>query len=348
MEISIIFKLIGFFLLLSFSAFFSTSEIALSTLSLNSLRQLRRQYRILVPGLILWQKEPNRVLTTILVGNTSVNMGAGILIASLALDIAPFWEKTISPRYLLLIFSFVATALLIFFGEITPKIYGRLRTDKIVLFTVPFLYFLVLLLRPGINFFISLTNIFLKPFGQKLRKELPFITPQEFKLLLQSEEIDKVFRKEVRLMLARIIDFGQLAVKEVMISKKKIFAVDLSEGKEKIISQIIRSGYSRVPVYKGTLDNILGIIYAKDLLYLWREGNLFLLEDLIRPVNFISEKKKVSELLREFKSGHNHLSVVVNEMGKISGLVTIEDLVEEIIGDISDEFEGIKAKIVVS
>lgn len=341
-------KIFLFFFFLSLSAFFSSSEIALTSLSAHNLRTLRHKYRILVPGLLLWQKEPNRILTVVLIGNNLVNIGMMVLASSLALDFLPFWKGPIPGHWLTVIFPLLAIILIVSLGEIMPKIYGRLQSEMVTLYAMPFLYFFVLVLRPLITFFVSLANIFIAPFGKRLPTEVPFITPQEFKLLLQTREMEKLFRKEVRLMLGRILDFAQKSVGEAMIPREKIFAINLNEPREKILSQVIRSGYSRVPVYKGTLDNILGIIYAKDLLYLWREGKLFLLEDLIRPVNFIPEKKKISELLREFKSGHNHLAIVVNEMGKISGLVTIEDLVEEITGEISDEFEGIKAKIVVS
>lgn len=337
-------KIFLFFFFLSLSAFFSSTEIALVSLSAYDLRTLRHKYRILVPGLLLWQKEPNRILTTILIGNNLVNIGMIVLASSLALDLIPLWGGLIPGQWLPVVFPFLAIALIIFLGEVMPKIYGRLQSEKVTLYSVPFLYFFVLVFRPLATFFVSLANIFVVPFGKRLPSEVLFITPPEFKLLLQTREVEKLLRKEVRLMLGRILDFARKQVAEVMIPKEKIFAINLSEPREEILSQIIHSGYSRVPVYKDNLDNILGIIYAKDLLYTLYNAGLFLLTDLVRPAYFVSQNKKIDELLREFKRGHYHLAIVHNENKQTCGIVTIEDLVEEIIGGIVDEYESLKTK----
>lgn len=333
-------KIFLFFFFLSLSAFFSCSEIALTSLSAHNLRRLRREYRVLVPGLLLWQKEPNRILTAILIGNNLVNIGMVVLASSLALDFVPLWKGIIPGHWLTVFFPFLAVVLIVFLGEIMPKIYGRLQSEKVSLYSVPFLYFYVLALRPLISFFVSLANIFIAPFGKRLSDEVPFLTPHEFKLLLQTREMEKLFRKEVRLILGRLLDFTQKSVSQVMNSKEKIFAVNLNEPREKIISEVIHSGYSRVPIYKGNLDNIVGIIYAKDLLYTLHNADLFLITDLIRPAYFVFQNNKVDKLLSEFKRGHYHLVIVQNEKKQVSGIVTIEDLVEEIVGEIADEYDG--------
>jgi len=330
-------KIFLYFFFLSLNAFFSAGEMALTSLSAHNLRTLRHKYRILVPGLLLWQKEPNRILTAILIGSNLVSIGIVVLANSLAFDLVPFWEGTIPGRWLPVIFSFLTTMIIIFLGEVIPKIYGRLQSERVALYSVPFLYFFVFLLRPLVTFFVSLTNIFIAPFGKKLSKEVPFITPSEFKLLLQSREMERVFHKEVRLVLGRILDFTEKSVGQVMIPRGEIFAINLNEPREKIILKVVHSGYSRVPVYKNNLDNIVGIVYAKDLLYTLQNANLFLLADLIRPVYLVSQNKRIDELLREFRNGHYHLAIVRNEKKQTCGLVTIEDLVEEIIGEIVDE-----------
>ncbi len=339
-------KIFLYFLFLFLSAFFSGSEIALTSLSAHNLRSLRHKYRILVPGLLLWQKEPNRILTAILIGNNLVNIGIMVLTSSLAFDLVPFWDGTFLGHWLPVIFSFLTIVMIIFIGEIIPKIYGRLQSERVALFSVPFLYFFVFLLRPLVTFFVSLTNVFIAPFGKKLSKEVPFITPSEFKLLLQSREMERVFHKEVRLILGRILDFAEKSVSQVMIPRGEIFAINLNGPREETILKVVRSGYSRVPVYKNNLDNIVGIIYAKDLLYTLQNANLFLLADLIRPVYLVPQNNKIDELLREFRRGHYHLAIVRNEKKQTAGLVTIEDLVEEIIGKIVDEYESLKTKSV--
>lgn len=337
-------KIFLFFFLLILVGFFSSSETALTSLSSYNLRTLRHKYRILVPGLLLWQKEPNRILTVILVGNNLVMIAMGILATSFAVDLIPVWKGIIPENWFLLILSFFTTGLILFLGEIIPKIHAKIRSEKVSLYTVPILYSFTLMLRPIITFFVSLANIFILPFGKRLSKEVPFTTPHEFKLLLQTREMENIFRKEVRLILGRILDFARKSVGQVMIPKEKIFAVNLNEPREKIVSKIIYSGYSRVPVYKDGLDNIVGIIYAKDLLYTLQNANLFLLADLIRPAYFVFENNKVNELLREFRRGHYHLAIVKNEKKQTCGIITIEDLVEEIVGEISDECNSLPGK----
>jgi putative hemolysin len=142
-----------------------------------------------------------------------------------------------------------------------------------------------------------------------------------------------------RKMMKNIIDFAKRRISHVMIPRERIQAVDLNQEPQKIIEQIIEKEYSRVPVYRGNLDNIVGIIYSKDLTLAWRSESLFLIEDLIRPAYFVPDSARVDQVLREFKTGHQHLALVVDEFGSIIGLATLEDLVEEIVGEIWDEYD---------
>jgi putative hemolysin len=146
-------------------------------------------------------------------------------------------------------------------------------------------------------------------------------------------------------MLANILSFADRKILQAMIPRSDVFAVDASQNMEAIITQVLSSRYSRVPVYRRSLDNIIGIIYTKDLTVAVRNQKLFLLDDIIRPAYFVPESAAVSNVLREFKQGRRHLAIVVDEYGTTSGLVTIEDLVEEIVGEIYDEYDVAEQKV---
>ena len=175
-------------------------------------------------------------------------------------------------------------------------------------------------------------------FGQHSKKEKPFLQAEELQILLTSDETIPL-SKPARKMMKNIIEFAKTRVSQVMIPRDKVSAVNLDQTPEQIIEQIIEKEYSRVPVYRGNLDNIVGIIYSKDLALAWRGGSLFVIDDLIRPAYFVPGSARVDKVLREFKTGHQHMAIVVDEFGSTMGLATIEDLVEEIVGEIWDEYD---------
>ena len=140
-------------------------------------------------------------------------------------------------------------------------------------------------------------------------------------------------------MLKNILSFAERKIYEVMIPRSEIFAVESGEKLEEIISKVISSKFSRIPVYKDSIDNIIGVIYSKDLIIAQRNKQLYVLEDIIRPAYFVPESASVDSILNEFKSGRQHLAIVVDEYGSTVGLVTIEDIVEEIVGEIYDEYD---------
>ena len=140
-------------------------------------------------------------------------------------------------------------------------------------------------------------------------------------------------------MFSNILLFGERRIQDVMIPRTEIFAIDYNTDLDQIISRVLTSKYSRIPVYKGSIDNIIGVIYAKDLILTWQNRKLFILDDIIRPAYFMPENVLVDNLIREFKTGRHHMAVVVDEYGVTQGLITVEDVVEEIVGEIYDEYD---------
>lgn len=174
------------------------------------------------------------------------------------------------------------------------------------------------------------------------------LSEEELRLVIdastQSGAIDKTEHELIR----SILEFSDITVKEIMIPRPDIAAVDLSTPSNQLIHRVIEEGYSRYPVYRGTMDTVVGVVYTKDLLSLLEHRNLIILEDIIRPALFIPESKKISQLLREFQASKTHMGIVVDEYGGTEGLVTIEDVIEEIVGEIHDEYDEVQKVPVVN
>ena len=334
--ILLIVKIALFFLFLACVGFFSGIETALTSLTTATLRRAREQHPDQEPFLAFWETRPNEVLATILVGTNLVLVGTSVLATSVALDVAALFD--ISQNFALIGVPAVAVTGTLIFGEIVPKIVSRYRAEQVSLFGLPYIVKLNSLLGPVNTFLIRFSEAILSVFGREKLKESPFIRTEELRLLLSSEDTLPLSGPARRLM-CNILDFGKLKIRQVMKPRAEMQSVNLDQEPKKVIEQIIEKEYSRVPVYRGSLDNIVGIIYSRDLALAWRGGALFLIDDLIRPVHFIHGSARVDQVLREFKTSHHHMALVVDEFGATIGLVTIEDLVEEIVGEIWDEYD---------
>jgi putative hemolysin len=182
----------------------------------------------------------------------------------------------------------------------------------------------------------GISNRLLKIFFKK--KESQNVQADEIDFLLSNENTSPL-SDDSRELVSNIMDFTDRRVSQVMVPMSEIFAVNIEDGKEEIIKSIIDTEFSRVPVYKGNLNNIIGIIYSKDIAVAWRSSDVIAIEDLIRPVHYVPETAKVSKILKEFKTGHHHIAIVVDEFGSTIGIASIEDLIEEIVGEVWDEYD---------
>ncbi len=174
------------------------------------------------------------------------------------------------------------------------------------------------------------------------------LSEEELKLVIDASTQSGALDKTEHELIRSILEFSDITVKEIMVPRPDISAVDLSVPPNQLIHRVIEEGYSRYPVFRGSIDTIVGIIYTKDLLSLLEHRNLIILEDIIRPALFIPESKKISQLLREFQASKTHMGVVVDEFGGTEGLVTFEDIIEEIVGEIHDEYDEVQKVPVVS
>ena len=316
-------------LLLTFSAFVSGAEISYFSLSMSDLEKLREDNpkNKLIFKLL---KSPNHLLATILIANNFINVAIVIISAYLTSISFTF------PKGSILEFVFqviIITSLLVLFGEITPKVYANQNAVKFSLLMAKPLTFLNKLFYP-FSFLLVSTTSFIE--NRLIKKESNVNIDEISKALeLTDEENDGKEGKILR----SIVEFGNTDVKEIMRSRVDVIAVDKNTKYSDLLKIITSSGYSRIPVYDEQFDNVLGILYIKDLIPFLSKDNNFSWIDLCRLPFFVPENKMINDLLKEFQAKKNHIAIVVDEYGGTSGIVTLEDVLEEIVGEINDEFD---------
>jgi gliding motility-associated protein GldE len=322
-------KIVVLVLLLACSALISAAEVALFGLSqtnLNEMQENDSQRGKLVVQLL---DKPKKLLATILITNNAINIGIVLLFSSIGDTIFEEIEGTL--RFLLEVV--VATFLILMFGEILPKIYANRNR-------VQFSHFMAIPLK-GLNYIFTPLSSPMRSITlymeDKLGKKKSNLSINHLSQALElASEGDTT--KEEQKILEGIVTFGNTDTKQVMRPRIDIFAVNEKMKFPEVIEEIKKNGYSRIPVFSENMDNVLGVLYVKDLLpYIDRKT--FNWMSLIREPYFVPENKKLDDLLLEFQEKKNHLAVVVDEYGGTSGIVTLEDIIEEIVGDISDEFD---------
>ena len=318
-------------LLLTASALISGAEVAFFSLTPTILEQAKREEQKNISRIEKMLQQPKRLLATILVANNFINIAIVLLFASLS---SSFFLSSQKPYFQLFIEVVVITFIILLFGEILPKIYANknnLRFAKFMSGTLYRLdrYFLFYLTSPMSQFTLFLE----KNVGQKSNT---FSVDQLSEALEITDQSDTT--KEEDKILQGIVSFGNTDTKQVMCPRVDVFALSTSMRLEEILPQIIAKGFSRIPVYTERLDTIEGILYSKDLMPNLDQTD-FEWTSLLREPYFVPENKKLDDLLKEFQKKKIHIAIVVDEYGGTSGVVTLEDLIEEIVGDISDEFD---------
>jgi len=335
------FTAVGFlviFVLLILSAFFSSSEIAMFSLAdhrLDSLVEDGAPGSKTLKGL---KSDPHRLLVTILVGNNLVNIAmTSITTGLLAIYFTQGAAVAIS--------TFGITALVLLFGESAPKSYAVENTESWALTIAKPLKFAERLLLPLIVVFDALTKQVNRITGGQSAIETSYITRQEIRDIIETGEREGVLDEEEREMLQRTLRFNRTIAKEVMTPRLDMTGVPASASVEEAIEMCVQSGHARMPVYEGSLDNIIGVVHIRDLVrdlnYSEAAAEDIDLDDLIEPTLHVPESKNVDELLAEMRDERMHMVVVIDEFGTTEGLVTMEDLTEEIVGEILEGEEEV-------
>ena len=317
-------------LLLFASGFVSASEIAFFSLSPNDLSEIEKEEHASDRRIVALLEDSEKLLATILISNNFVNVTIIMLCNFFFAEVVDFGNSVIVE---FLVITVVLTFLLLLFGEIMPKIYSAQHTLKFVRMAAPIVMALKKAFSPLSNLLVRSSFIVNKCVAKKNYN----ISVDELSQAL--ELTDKTEISEESNILEGIIRFGGETAKEVMTPRLDMVDLDVSATFNEVLDCVVENGYSRVPVYEDSRDNIKGILYIKDLLpYLKKEAD-FAWQNLIRPAYFVPETKMIDDLLRDFQTNKIHIAIVVDEFGGTSGIVTMEDIIEEIVGEINDEYD---------
>lgn len=317
-------------LLLFASGFVSASEIAFFSLSPNDLSEIEKEEHASDRRIVALLEDSEKLLATILISNNFVNVTIIMLCNFFFAEVVDFGNSVIVE---FLVITVVLTFLLLLFGEIMPKIYSAQHTLKFVRMAAPIVMVLKRAFSPLSNLLVRSSFIVNKCVAKKNYN----ISVDELSQAL--ELTDKTEISEESNILEGIIRFGGETAKEVMTPRLDMVDLDVSATFNEVLDCVVENGYSRVPVYEDSRDNIKGILYIKDLLpYLKKEAD-FAWQNLIRPAYFVPETKMIDDLLRDFQTNKIHIAIVVDEFGGTSGIVTMEDIIEEIVGEINDEYD---------
>ncbi|MDP8257991.1 MAG: hemolysin family protein [Candidatus Aadella gelida] len=314
-------------ILLIFSAFFSGSETAFFSFDKLRMGQIEKLKIPASRRVMKLLKDPYRLLVTLLVGNTIVNIAASAVFTEFFLS--RMGENGIGVSIVLM------TVIVLIFGEVTPKMFALSHGEKMAFMTALPIKVLDTLFSPMRVVLTSIAKYILRSFGVKTSISVPTVTEREIRSILHISRKHGVVKKKEKDMIEGIFEFKELNAADIMTPRIDVEALDLTLKEEKLIEQMKESQYSRYPAYVHTLDNIVGIVHAKDFLI----AQDVLVKDIVKKPFFAPENMRIDDLLREMQKKHTHMSVVTDEYGVTSGVVTIEDILEEIVGEIRDELD---------
>jgi len=331
-----LYKLLGIFLLLLVSAFFSSSETAYFSLKKSRINELSEIDSKRTKRLLNLLREPRKLLITILTGNTVVNVAIASLAALMALDVAQYYG--IEKNIVIFIEVIIVTLLVLVLSEVTPKLAAVRHAEKFArLFALP-LSFIHLVLQPIARLLYGFTDFVLKVLG--IEKRRISLDEEEIRTLVDVGEEKGTLEKEEHKMLHGIFELSDTKVREIMVPRTDVIMLSIESNIQEAVEVVRKSRFSRIPVYSNSVDDIVGILYARDLIpFIGNKNNKGSLSDIIKPANYVPETKMIDELLREFQDKRRKVALVVDEYGGLSGLVTLEDILEEIVGEIQDEHD---------
>lgn len=317
-------------ILLICSALISGAEVAYFSLSPADKEEIESNKLKRASLLTALLERPKRLLATILIANNFVNVAIVILSTFIADGLMP---KSLSIEVQLLIQIGLVTFLLLLLGEVIPKVYANSRPLQLASFMAMPLFYLRAILTPISSVLVSSTNFI----DKRIKKKGHSISVDELSHALELTSDENQTEEDHRI-LEGIVKFGNTEVKQVMTSRVDTVSIDINKDFKTVIEIILDAGYSRIPIYEDSFDNIKGILYIKDILAHLQKDE-FKWQKLIRKPFFVPENKKIDDLLREFQTKKIHLAIVVDEYGGSSGIISLEDILEEIVGEISDEFD---------
>ena len=333
-------QLIILFILILLSGFFSSAETSLTTVNKLRIRSLAEEgdkRAIMVSKLI---EDPAKMLSAILIGNNIVNLTASSIATTLATNLANKSGLNIEVSLAIGIATGLITLIILIFGEITPKTLATINAESLSLRYGKVIYYFTKLFTPLIFVINKLSIGILLLFRVNPNKKPQQITENELRTILDVSHEEGVIESEERKMIINVVDFGDSIAKDVMVPRTEVEFAQIDLSYDELVELFAENMFSRLPVYADTRDNILGIINLKDVFFYQGDKSEFHIKDLMREPYITYEFKHTSELLSEMKQEHVAMAVVMDEYGSTAGIITLEDLIEEIVGEIRDEYDG--------
>ncbi len=321
--------LLGLGILFVLSAFFSGSETAMMSLDRLRIKYLVQKKKAGAERLEALIEQPERLLGGILVGNNVVNIALSVFATTLFVDM--YGERGELMTILIL------TPLLLIFAEITPKAYAATNAEKVSFAVLRPILAVLLVLSPVVTLVTAFSRTLTRLIGK--RGDRPIISEDEIRSIISVGEQTGVVAKEQQRMLHGIFELSQTRVRDIMIPRTEMVALDVNASFPEVLYQVQQARHSRFPVYEGSLDNVVGIIHSKDILNCVERPEEFSLRKIVRAPYFVPELKRIGTLLQAFRRKRIHLAIVIDEYGGVEGIVTLEDIVEEIVGEIRDEYD---------
>ena len=339
MDPSAVMQLIILFILILLSAFFSSAETALTTVNKIRLQNLEESGNKSAKIVIKLISNPGKLLSTILVGNNIVNLTAASQMTLFATDIFSNAGLGISVSTGVGIATGLLTLLILLFGEITPKTYATLNAESISLNYARIIYALTIIMTPIIFLINKISSGFLILFRINTTDSKTTITENELLKIIEVSHEEGVIEPEEREMINNVVDFGDSLAKDVMVPRIDISFIKAESSYTEVVEAFRAERYSRMPVYDESKDNVIGIANLRDVFYYTGQPDSFILNEILRDPYFTYEYQKTSELLIQMRENSINIAVVLDEYGATAGLITLEDLLEEIVGDIRDEYD---------
>ncbi len=331
MDPSVAAQFVVLVVLLILSAFFSSAETSLTTVNKLRIRTLVEDGVKGAKTISSLIEDPSKMLSAILIGNNIVNISASSLATTLAIDLLGSYGAGIATGIL--------TLLILIFGEITPKSLATMYAEKLAFIYAPAIQLLTKLLTPVIFLINKFSSGLLLLFHIDPNAHAKAMTENELRTIVDVSHEEGVIESEERLMITNVVDFGDSLAKDVMVPRIDMAFADVDLSYDELVAAFEKDMYTRLPVYSGTRDNVVGIVSLKDVFFYRGAKEDFHIKDFLRAPYFTYEYKKTSELLRDLKKATNSIAIVLDEYGATAGLITLEDLVEEIVGEIRDEYD---------
>ena len=319
------------------SFFFAVAETSIIGLSKIKLRHMLAKGLKHAPSIQRLIAKLDKFIAAILIGNNFVNIAMSAIITVL-------FVHFMGERLGIILATLVSATTILTLCEITPKILATKHTERCALFIAPIMEVFIKIINPLIKVFMTGSGLILKLLRIQPAARSPLITEEELRLMIEVGKEEGVLSAEEQKMLHRVFEFGDIKIEKVMISKDKIVAAEITASLDHLVDLLIEEGHARIPVYLGSIDKIVGILYARDLLYILKDNSLFVVQDILTMPYYVGPDTKVNDLLRIFQKEKIQIAIVVDKHKNTLGLVTMEDLLEEIVGEIEQESSSVPVR----